>query len=90
MIITDTLSHLLALVLDSERENPLFRAPIEKDPKHILDIGTGKGNWAMYVKREKPPPSSTRLTPIYRLYSDVADMFPSSECQSPKLSKTVS
>lgn len=56
MIITDTLSHLLALVLDSERENPLFRAPIEKDPKHILDIGTGKGNWAMYVKREKPPP----------------------------------
>ncbi|KAI1839103.1 hypothetical protein DTO006G1_757 [Penicillium roqueforti] len=41
--------HLLALVLDSERENPLFRAPIEKDPKHILDIGTGKGNWAIDV-----------------------------------------
>ncbi|CAG8027782.1 unnamed protein product [Penicillium nalgiovense] len=43
------LRHLLALVLDSERENPLFRAPVGKNPKHILDIGTGKGNWAVDV-----------------------------------------
>lgn len=50
----NTLSHLLALILDSERENPLFRAPVGKNPKHILDIGTGKGNWAMYVGREPP------------------------------------
>ncbi|KAK4867100.1 hypothetical protein LT330_007841 [Penicillium expansum] len=41
--------HLLALILDSERENPLFRAPVGKNPKHILDIGTGKGNWAIDV-----------------------------------------
>lgn len=43
----NTLSHLLALVLDSERENPLFRSPVGKNPTHVLDIGTGKGNWAM-------------------------------------------
>jgi hypothetical protein len=40
--------HLVALVLDSERENPLFRAPV-RHPKQILDLGTGKGIWAMYV-----------------------------------------
>ncbi|KAJ5894943.1 hypothetical protein N7495_006634 [Penicillium taxi] len=41
--------HLLTMVLDSERENPLFRAPIGNNPKHILDIGTGKGVWAIDV-----------------------------------------
>ncbi|KAJ5783116.1 hypothetical protein N7457_004890 [Penicillium paradoxum] len=41
--------HLVALVLDSARENPLFRAPIGQDPKHILDLGTGKGDWAIDV-----------------------------------------
>lgn len=34
--------------MDSDHANPLFRAPV-KDPKHILDLGTGLGNWAMYV-----------------------------------------
>lgn len=41
--------HLVALVMDSDRENPLFRSPIGQDAKHILDLGTGQGNWAMYV-----------------------------------------
>ncbi|CAI7596102.1 unnamed protein product [Penicillium manginii] len=41
--------HLLTLVLDSERDNPLFRSPIVKNPKHILDLGTGKGVWAIDV-----------------------------------------
>lgn len=54
ILILNTLSHLLALVLDSERENPLFRSPVGKNPTHILDIGTGKGTWAMYVRRESP------------------------------------
>ena len=40
--------HLVALILDSDRENPLFRAPV-RDPQQILDLGTGKGIWAMYV-----------------------------------------
>jgi ubiquinone/menaquinone biosynthesis C-methylase UbiE len=35
-------------MLDLDRENPFFRAPIVKSPQNILDIGTGKGSWAMY------------------------------------------
>lgn len=88
----NTLSHLLALVLDSERENPLFRTPIGKNPKHILDIGTDKGNWAMYVKRE-PPSSSRNRQDLYQhntcITSDVADMFPSGECQSQEIYSAV-
>ncbi|KAJ5730705.1 uncharacterized protein N7483_005213 [Penicillium malachiteum] len=38
--------HLVALVMDSESRNPLFQAPV-KDPKRILDIGTGRGSWAV-------------------------------------------
>ncbi|CEJ58759.1 hypothetical protein PMG11_07405 [Penicillium brasilianum] len=41
------ISHILFLVLDHNQPNPLFRAPIGDSPKHILDIGTGKGSWAM-------------------------------------------
>lgn len=47
-MVTDYCSHLVALVMDSDQENPLFRSPV-KDPKNILDLGTGLGNWAMYV-----------------------------------------
>ncbi len=39
--------HLVALILEANRDNPLFRAPIGEDPKQILDLGTGKGTWAM-------------------------------------------
>lgn len=38
--------HLLYLVLESDKKNPLFRAPID-DPQHILDVGTGPGTWAI-------------------------------------------
>ncbi|KAJ5593165.1 hypothetical protein N7537_010069 [Penicillium hordei] len=41
------LGHVVFLVLDHDRENPLHHAPIGKSPKHILDIGTGKGTWAV-------------------------------------------
>ncbi|KAJ5310324.1 oxidoreductase [Penicillium atrosanguineum] len=41
--------HLVAMVLDSDKENPLFRSPVGSQPKHVLDIGTGKGNWAIDV-----------------------------------------
>jgi len=40
--------HLCALILESRHDNPFFRAPIP-DPKNILDIGTGKGTWAIDV-----------------------------------------
>ncbi|KAJ5341794.1 hypothetical protein N7541_010918 [Penicillium brevicompactum] len=41
-------SHLLCVVLDSKNENPLFHAPV-REPKEILDIGTGRGSWAVDV-----------------------------------------
>lgn len=40
-------SHLLAMIMDADRDNPLFRAPVGEKAKHILDLGTGSGNWAM-------------------------------------------
>lgn len=40
-------SHLAAFVGESQEDNPLFQAPIE--PKNVLDIGTGKGSWAVDV-----------------------------------------
>ncbi|KAJ5457507.1 hypothetical protein N7475_008895 [Penicillium sp. IBT 31633x] len=40
--------HLLSIVLEANSSNPLFCAPI-KDPKQILDVGTGRGNWAIDV-----------------------------------------
>ncbi|KAF3384708.1 Secondary metabolism regulator LAE1 [Penicillium rolfsii] len=43
------ISHILFLVLDHYQPNPLFRAPIGDSPKHILDVGTGKGSWAIDV-----------------------------------------
>ncbi|KAJ5254262.1 hypothetical protein N7524_011442 [Penicillium chrysogenum] len=41
------IGHMMFTVLDHERENPLHHAPIGKSPQHILDIGTGKGTWAI-------------------------------------------
>ncbi|KAJ5637128.1 hypothetical protein N7490_007007 [Penicillium lividum] len=41
-------SHLVLVTLDSHLKNPLFQAPVQ-NPKNILDIGTGKGNWAIDV-----------------------------------------
>ncbi|KAJ5305849.1 hypothetical protein N7508_004864 [Penicillium antarcticum] len=41
--------HITALNMDSNRENPLFRSPVGKHIKHVLDIGTGKGSWAVDV-----------------------------------------
>ncbi|KAJ5376796.1 hypothetical protein N7509_013682 [Penicillium cosmopolitanum] len=43
------IGHMVFLVLDHYQDNPLFRAPIGDLPKHILDIGTGQGSWAIDV-----------------------------------------
>ncbi|KAJ5378717.1 hypothetical protein N7509_011836 [Penicillium cosmopolitanum] len=42
-------THLAALVADSGRPNPLFQAPLGPSAKNILDVGTGKGSWAIDV-----------------------------------------
>ncbi|KXG52938.1 uncharacterized protein PGRI_081930 [Penicillium griseofulvum] len=44
--------HLVDLIMDSDQPNPLFRSPIGSDrerPLQVLDIGTGKGTWAIDV-----------------------------------------
>lgn len=69
--------------MDSDHENPLFRAPV-KDPKNILDLGTGLGNWAMYVERkEKKTPFIFTKNHHLPSSSDVADMFPTSKSKIP-------
>lgn len=40
-------AHLAALIVDSDEENMLFQSPLT--PKNVLDIGTGKGSWAIDV-----------------------------------------
>ncbi|KAJ5708671.1 hypothetical protein N7488_008472 [Penicillium malachiteum] len=42
--------HAVAIVLDSDKSNPLFQAPVTKPVKNVLDLGTGNGLWAMYVR----------------------------------------
>ncbi|KAJ5267720.1 hypothetical protein N7478_010528 [Penicillium angulare] len=42
-------THIAALIADSSRPNPLFQSSFSSSPKHILDIGTGKGSWAIDV-----------------------------------------
>ncbi|KAJ5689817.1 hypothetical protein N7462_004209 [Penicillium macrosclerotiorum] len=41
--------HITAMLMESDRPNPLFRAPVGSHPQHILDIGTGKGSWPIDV-----------------------------------------
>lgn len=35
--------HLALYILESQEENPLFRAPISQEAKNIIDLGTGNG-----------------------------------------------
>lgn len=46
----DIMHHMMYLLND----NHLFHAPVDKNPQTVLDVGTGTGNWAMWVP---PPPS---------------------------------
>ncbi|KKA18599.1 hypothetical protein T310_7458 [Rasamsonia emersonii CBS 393.64] len=55
--------HFMYLVMDYHEENRLFRSPIGPNPQHILDIGTGKGSWALLLATVRgvdlyPPPVS--------------------------------
>lgn len=45
---TYEMGHLAALLMNSEKSNPLYCAPIQ-EPKHVLDVGTGQGAWAVDV-----------------------------------------
>ncbi|KAJ5585144.1 uncharacterized protein N7459_004944 [Penicillium hispanicum] len=57
--------HLVDLILDSDRDNPLFRSPIglnRSDSIHVLDIGTGAGTWAIDVADMFPNSTDPGLT----------------------------
>lgn len=43
---TYEVGHLLCLLMNLDSPNPLFKAPVVA-PKHVLDIGTGQGSWAV-------------------------------------------
>ena len=32
-------------IIESQQQNPYFRAPISKNAQHILDLGAGRGDW---------------------------------------------
>ncbi|KAJ5586596.1 hypothetical protein N7450_006383 [Penicillium hetheringtonii] len=55
--------HLTYLVVDSEMPNPLFQAPVS-NPKHILDVGTGRGTWAIDVA-DMFPEATVRGVDLY-------------------------
>ena len=46
--------HLLFLILDSQHSNTLFRSPISPKAQHVIDIGTGSGEWAIDVADKYP------------------------------------
>ncbi|KAJ5736833.1 uncharacterized protein N7483_001958 [Penicillium malachiteum] len=59
--------HLVDMILNYHKANPLFSSPIGKNPDdsmHILDIGTGKGTWAMDVA-DRYPNSTVRGVDLY-------------------------
>ena len=49
----EDLSHFMYLLLETPRDNLLFRSPVES-PKYILDVGTGSGTWALDAAEKFP------------------------------------
>ena len=41
--------HMAYTVLESQQDNPYFRSRLSPNAQHILDLGTGKGDWAIAV-----------------------------------------
>ncbi|KAJ5731698.1 uncharacterized protein N7483_006206 [Penicillium malachiteum] len=72
--------HAVAIVMDSDKPNPLFQAPVTKPLRNILDLGTGNGLWAIDVADMLPeatvrgvdlfPPPAALVPPNYILEVD--------------------
>lgn len=60
---TYEVGHLAALLMNSDDPNPLYCAPVS-NPKHVLDIGTGQGSWAVDVA-DKFPNAVVRGVDLY-------------------------
>ena len=37
--------HMAYTVIESQQDNPYFRSKLSPEAQHIIDLGTGKGNW---------------------------------------------
>ncbi|KAJ6151787.1 hypothetical protein N7470_006915 [Penicillium chermesinum] len=82
--------HTICQLLDTNTDNQFFQAPVE-DPKHILDMGTGKGSWAVDVADRYPdaiirgvdlyPPPTEWVPP--NCYMEVEDLLLSWTWRSP-------
>ncbi len=48
------MTHLMYLVLDGQKENPLFRSPLSDSATNVLDLGTGGGEFAIDVADRYP------------------------------------
>lgn len=46
--------HMLMLIMDSQRRNTLFRSPLPPNAQHVIDVGTGAGDWALDVADAYP------------------------------------
>ena len=46
--------HHVQLILNQQRDNPLFRSPLGDNAQHVLDFGTGSGEWAIDVADRFP------------------------------------
>ena len=42
------------LIMDSQRANTLFRSPLPPNAQHVIDVGTGAGDWALDVADAYP------------------------------------
>lgn len=47
-------NHLCQLLYDQFEENQYFRSPVGENATHILDVGTGEGQWAIDVADKFP------------------------------------
>lgn len=56
-------THLVHCILDSKQANPFFYSPIP-EAAHILDIGTGTGDWARDVG-DRFPSATIRGVDLY-------------------------
>ncbi|KAJ6014010.1 hypothetical protein N7540_008601 [Penicillium herquei] len=60
-----SISHMVCLMLEYESLTPLHRAPINESTKNILDIGTGKGSWAIITILILPKTATVRGVDLF-------------------------
>ena len=48
----ESLTHLIYLILDSQQNNVLFRAPLGNDARNVLDVGCGSAEVSPWLRLE--------------------------------------